>query len=170
MSFSNMCTRNVFVILKKCIFVICRTHCRHTAYLQWATNYDQLYLAHWSRETLCIFLGIIFWWNYLLGIIFCGRNYLLIMDIHSLTAEMPVGYVSDFYRQSMALVSGPCDLGTFSKRNLDAMFHGKHRYNIPCRHIGQSASIKSDNFTRCLIVGTPKYPFRYYGISLFYSS
>lgn len=36
------------------------------------------------------------------------------MDLHSLTARIPVGFVTDFHRQSMTFLSGLSGLGYFS--------------------------------------------------------
>ncbi|GBM37952.1 hypothetical protein AVEN_46255-1 [Araneus ventricosus] len=60
------------------------------------------------------------------------------MDLHSLTAAIPVGFGSEFDLQAVKLVSGPSQSGSFSDHNSDIVFRGKAYYTTACRHIEQS--------------------------------
>ncbi|GBM07094.1 hypothetical protein AVEN_177062-1 [Araneus ventricosus] len=62
------------------------------------------------------------------------------MDLHSLTAAIPVGFGSDFDSQAVKLVYGPSQSGSFFEHNSDAVFRGHVYYTTACRHVEHSAA------------------------------
>ncbi|GBN74023.1 hypothetical protein AVEN_167822-1 [Araneus ventricosus] len=62
------------------------------------------------------------------------------MDLHSLTAAIPVGFGSDFDSHAVKLVSGPSQSGSFSDHNSDVVFRGHVYSTTICRHVEQFAA------------------------------
>ncbi|GBM12931.1 hypothetical protein AVEN_163993-1 [Araneus ventricosus] len=62
------------------------------------------------------------------------------MDLHSLTAAIPVGFGSDIDSQAVKFISGPSQSGSFSDNNSDVVFRDHVYYTNACRHVEQSAA------------------------------